>query len=408
MEGNQQHLTRTLIIVIVWLLALCSLSNVQAQEKSGKIVKESITSSKKKRTYSLYVPASAKGPTPLIVLLHGSGRDGLSLVEKWKDLADKEGFIIVGPDAESGGGWLAPRDGPEFLRDLVESLKSRYSINPRRVYLFGHSAGAVFALMMATVESEYFAAMAIHAGAFRSREEFGTIDNARRKIPLAIWVGTKDQYFPLSDVHATRDAFQAKGFPIEVAEIPDHDHWYYDLAPTINHAAWDFLKKYELNSEPRYTDFAEPGNSGDANKLLADNNRLSNQAQDVVEQTNDKDRELSAKDFNSDRPHVQKIAQDEAALLKTGAELYRQAADKARLARQLKIGEKNRKYFAAIEQYDLKWAEVLDAMREKVEALLGNESFEVIEAKRNDAQKRADKLRAEVDELEKAVLKLMP
>jgi predicted esterase len=398
----------TLSLVLAGLLGVCLCANVRAQEKSGKIVKESITSNKKKRTYSLFVPTSAKEPAPLIVLLHGSGRDGLSLVDKWKDLAAKEGFIIVGPDADSGGGWSAPRDGPAFMRDLVESLKSRYPINPRRVYLFGHSAGAVFALMMATVESEYFAAMAIHAGAFRSPEEFVTIDSARRKIPLAIWVGTRDQYFPLSAVHATRDAFQAKGFPIEVTEMPNHDHWYYDLAPSINQAAWEFLRKYELNAEPRYADFVEPGDAGDANKLIADNNRLSNHAQDVVSQTNDKDRELAAKDFNSDRPQVQKIAQDEATLLKTGAELYRQAADQARSASQLKIGEKNRKYLAAIEQYDRKWAEVLDTMREKAEALLGNESFDLIEAKRNNAQRRADKLRAEVDELEKAVMKMMP
>jgi hypothetical protein len=34
--------------------------------------------------------------------------------------------------------------------------------------------------------------------------------------------------------------------------MPGHDHWYYDLAPKINKAAWDFLKKYELDSDPKY------------------------------------------------------------------------------------------------------------------------------------------------------------
>jgi len=182
-----------------------------AQEKPDKVAKESLVSNKKKRTYYLFVPAGIKAPAPLIVLLHGSGRDGFSLIDKWKDLASKEGIIIVGPDS-SGEGWSTPRDGPVFLHDLVEELKSRYPINPRRVYLFGHSAGAVFALMMSTVESEYFAATAIHAGAFRSPNEFQTIDSASRKIPVAIWVGTVDPFFPLADVHATRDAFRGKGF----------------------------------------------------------------------------------------------------------------------------------------------------------------------------------------------------
>src|SRR5712692_5027647 len=255
-------------IILLCFLVLLVLPLALAQDKPNKIVKESILSNKKKRTYYLFVPATVKAPAPLIVLLHGSGRDGMSLVEKWKDLAIKEGIIIVGPDAESGGGWSAPGDGPVFLHDLVEDLKSKYPINPRRMYLFGHSAGAVFALMMATVESEYFAATAIHAGAFRTPDEYKTISNASRKIPLAIWVGTNDPFFHLTDVRATRDAFRSRGFTVEVTEMPGHDHWYYDLAPSINASAWEFLKKYELTSDPRYSEYAGPGATGDANKLI--------------------------------------------------------------------------------------------------------------------------------------------
>src|SRR3989442_1663603 len=126
MRINKHHIVLTVSTVIVWCLTVCSPRNVQAQEKPDKVVKASIVSNKNKRTYYLFVPASAKESAPLIILLHGSGRDGMSLVEKWKDLAAKEGFIIAGPDAESGGGWSAPRDGPDFLRDLVEALKSKY------------------------------------------------------------------------------------------------------------------------------------------------------------------------------------------------------------------------------------------------------------------------------------------
>jgi hypothetical protein len=34
--------------------------------------------------------------------------------------------------------------------------------------------------------------------------------------------------------------------------MPGHDHWYYDLAPKINAAAWNFLKGQKLADEPRY------------------------------------------------------------------------------------------------------------------------------------------------------------
>lgn len=237
-------------ILIVFLLA-----GVTASAKDD-ITKELITSNGKTRAYYLYVPSTVKpeSPVPLIVMLHGSGRVGMSLVEKWKDLAKKENFIIAGPDSSSTQGWAMPQDGPDFLRDLVEELKKKYPINPRRVYLFGHSAGAIFALEISLLESEYFAATAVHAGAL-APDDREWIQLARRKIPMFIQVGDSDQSFPLKAVRATRDLLNQNGFAVELTEIPKHDHWYYDLAPKINLAAWEFLKKYELNQDPVYRKF---------------------------------------------------------------------------------------------------------------------------------------------------------
>src|SRR5678816_1713371 len=149
-------------IPLILILLLVTSSSALAKDD---ITKELMTSSKKTRVYYLYVPSTIKGPAPLIIMLHGSNRTGVTLVEKWKDYAKKEGIIIAGPDATNLIGWASPQDGPDFLHDLVEELKSKYPVNPRRVYLFGHSAGASFALQMALMESEYFAATAIHAGA---------------------------------------------------------------------------------------------------------------------------------------------------------------------------------------------------------------------------------------------------
>ncbi len=218
-----------------------------------EITKELITSHGKTRAYYLYVPSNVKSssPVPLILTLHGSGRNGLSLVEKWKDLARKELLIIAGPDSQDTRGWGSPPDGPDYLHDLVEELKGKYPVNPRRVYLFGHSAGASFALEMSLLESQYFAATAIHAGALLPADN-GMIDLAKRKIPIFIQVGDSDQFFPLKLVRATRDALNAKGFSVALTEMPGHDHWYYDLAPSINKSAWEFLQKHELEADPRY------------------------------------------------------------------------------------------------------------------------------------------------------------
>ena len=221
-----------------------------------KITKESIKSEGKNRTYYLFIPekVNAAHPAPLLVLLHGSGHNGLSLMEKWKDLAASEGIILAGPDSLNSAAWNAPVDGPNFLHELTELLKATYPIDPRRMYLFGHSGGAVFALYMALYESEYFAATAVHAGAIR-REGYPIIDLAKRKIPLYLVVGTVDQFFPLADVRATRDALNQKGFDAQLIEMKGHDHWYYDLAPKINAEAWTFLKQYKLTADPQFTEY---------------------------------------------------------------------------------------------------------------------------------------------------------
>src|SRR5262245_47313995 len=185
------------------------------------ITKELIKSNGRERAYYLYVPSTIKGPAPLIVMLHGSNRTGVTLVEKWKDYAKKENIIIAGPDATNLRGWGSPQDGPDFLRDLVEELKTKYPINPRRVYLFGHSAGASFSLHMGLMESQYFAAVAIHAGALTS-QDMELIELAKRKIPISMQVGDSDEFVPVKYCRATRDALKEAGFTVDLIEIEGH------------------------------------------------------------------------------------------------------------------------------------------------------------------------------------------
>lgn len=235
---------------IPFALTLLLISSFSASAKDD-ITKELMKSDGKTRVYYLYVPSTVKAPAPLIILLHGSNRTGVTLVEKWKDYAKKEGIILAGPDATNLRGWVSPHDGPDFLHHLVEEIKAKHPINPRRMYLFGHSAGASFALHMSLMESEYFAATAIHAGSI-APEDIEVIRLAKRKIPISIQVGDSDQYFPLKDVRATRDALKEAGIPVDLIEIENHDHWYYDKASKFNQTAWEFLKKHALEADPRY------------------------------------------------------------------------------------------------------------------------------------------------------------
>src|SRR5215813_7411178 len=188
--------------VTLILLVMLASSAAYSQE----IQKQITQIGGKARAFYLFVPDKLpkNQPVPLVLMLHGSGRNGFSLAEKWKDLAKKEAFILVAPDSINSQVWSTPADGPDFLHDLVTDLQSKYAIDPRRIYLFGHSGGACFALYMALYESEYFAAVAIHAGAL-GREAGPLVEQAARKIPIYIAVGTVDRSFPLPAVRATRD-----------------------------------------------------------------------------------------------------------------------------------------------------------------------------------------------------------
>lgn len=237
------------------LIVALALSLTSAPE--DKVVKQTFGSGEKIRTYYLLVPQSAikSAPAPMIVLLHGSGRDGRSLIDKWEPLAKKEGIVLAAPDAIARDGWNTAEDGPEFLYNLTEMLRVQHDVDPRRIYLFGHSAGAIHGLAMAVLESEYFAAVAAHAGVLLP-DMVPFIERAPRKTPIAIWVGTNDALFPVQAVRSTRDTLNARGFSAQLTEIAGHTHWYYDRAPEINKSVWEFLQKHKLSEDPKYQQYA--------------------------------------------------------------------------------------------------------------------------------------------------------
>ncbi len=197
------------------------------------------------RSYQAYAPGLAEiGPRPAILLLHGAQRSGVSLVEKWKIMADRFGVVLLGPHG-LGRNWSYDRDGGEFLEAVLRDAKERYLIDPNSIYLFGHSAGANFALELSVKRSNDFAAMAIHAGAMPPTD-FLQIGEANRHMPVAIFIGTDDQSFSLPYVRQTAEAFAYYGHATSLYVLEGHNHWYYDLAPYINDLAWAFLSQYKL------------------------------------------------------------------------------------------------------------------------------------------------------------------
>lgn len=206
------------------------------------------------RSYYLHVPASVVPATeaPLLVLLYGSGSDGRSMLREWTTLADAEAIVLVAPNATSLVGWRVREDGPAFLRDVVESVAAQVSVNRRRVYLFGFSAGAVHALTIGTIESEYFAALAVYAGSWRDRESFIALKFAQRQIPVGLFIGDIDPLFSLNSVLSTKAAFEKAGHPVMLKVLPRQGHIYAVVSARVNRDAWNFLRQAELAGPPAY------------------------------------------------------------------------------------------------------------------------------------------------------------
>jgi len=96
--------TALLILTLPAVLALTEAVSFHAKNRSNG----TIVSSGERREYLLHVPGNLdrRKPAALVISLHGAGgwpvmqRD----LSRWNELADREGFIVVYPQVETGPG----------------------------------------------------------------------------------------------------------------------------------------------------------------------------------------------------------------------------------------------------------------------------------------------------------------
>src|SRR3990170_1393347 len=127
------------------------------------------------RTYLLHVPwGFPQGrPAGLVFILHGGGVTGRNMEQmtRFSELADREGFIAVYPDADERN-WNDGRDTPNiraqqenvddvgFIGALIALLTREFGIDPRRVHSTGISNGAFMSQRLAVELSDRIAAIA--------------------------------------------------------------------------------------------------------------------------------------------------------------------------------------------------------------------------------------------------------
>jgi polyhydroxybutyrate depolymerase len=135
------------------------------------------------RPVKLYVPSGydPSVPAPLLILLHGYGANG-GEEELYLDLhptADAKGVLYAHPDGtvdDAGNQFWNATDGccnfygstvddSSYLAGLVAEIGTRYSVDPKRVFFFGHSNGAFMAYRMACDHADIIAGIGSLAGA---------------------------------------------------------------------------------------------------------------------------------------------------------------------------------------------------------------------------------------------------
>lgn len=135
------------------------------------------------RNYTLRVPATydSEVESPLVIVLHGFGSRPAFIENNtnFTRLGAQENFITVYPSGlpdnqgrrfwTSNGRINTPEteyDDIVFIQDLVNSLKSEFTIDENRIYITGNSNGGFMTYRAAFVLSNTFAAAAIHSAQF--------------------------------------------------------------------------------------------------------------------------------------------------------------------------------------------------------------------------------------------------
>ena len=209
-------------------------------EPVGKFKKHKFRQGFSKRTYHTYLGKEADASTPhqTVVLLHGSGRTGVSLLDMWKETADLYDLYLIAPDSYNRNGWSAFTSSRNFFTDLIDHAGEEALVNKEEVYLFGHSAGGRLATQLAAKQSLPFRAIATHAG-FNDAASLGEVEkNFPKKVPISFYLGDQDHIFKVDAAQATANKFANAGHDVNLYVIPDHTHWYYSIGPDLNKLIW--------------------------------------------------------------------------------------------------------------------------------------------------------------------------
>jgi polyhydroxybutyrate depolymerase len=193
-------------IQLTFCALLVALSGVIAQNQITVI--DSIKSGGIFRNYRLYIPQKyeIQKPSALIIDLHGYNSNAMQeqVYSNFMPIADTANFFVVYPNGSVHGGaqyWNAGittlpafANDVAFISELIDHLRSLYSIDENRVYACGMSNGGFMAHTLACALNNKIAAIASVTGSMFLSQYTTCVPS--RVVPVMQMHGTADKTVP--------------------------------------------------------------------------------------------------------------------------------------------------------------------------------------------------------------------
>lgn len=214
--------------------------NTNYKAPENKYTIQSFEFATTKRRYHVFQGANDKS-RPIIVLLHGSQRNGAAMLDMWEGVARKNDIHLLAPDSADLRGWSLRNDPLSFLSSMILDARTKYGFTSENVFLFGHSSGAIHATYMSLIEETPFKAVAAHAGYPGLNNLIIMLKSAPpNRPPIVFYLGTNDHIFNIDNLRVSAKLLIKEGQDVDLVLLNKHTHWYYTVASYINQLAWDF------------------------------------------------------------------------------------------------------------------------------------------------------------------------